>query len=635
MASSEISDNIGVASGGVYAERVSSVFFENTKLERNVARKAIEGVGAISLREAASAIFRNVSFIGNVGESSSALDIDGSGNVTFGGYLHMKSNVGGVSCSGAAICIQSVNYNFMENVLEASSGSFLDGIIRVVPRNTARVLNSNIKKKDFEGLRLLNGLPSKLEFVDVERLMFHDKLFELPLMVQVSDPFGNVVLLSGASVTLEFMGNITVEGDFQAVSSGGIAIFDDLRLTVAEYGVFTVRAILNSGFSDPEPFPTLTISVEPYVAPTSTTTSSGTQNITDGLSIGLITGVAVGCLALFGAASLLVLHKRQVTLTSISTHQSETKSIAKPEFTVDMTKTATAGFSKNLVLALPGYLRLAPSDFAIISDEVIGRGGSAVILKGILKAELEAKMGFKYLAVKVFQEKMVDDSIKYELALMSSLQNKSKHIIQLAGYTEQPLMIATKFYENGSLAQKIHDASFVYPEGFVHAMALGIAEGMAAIHRFSVVHFDLKPANVLLDEAMNPVIADFGIAKIIGTPNLVAGLRDSKIEGLTPSYAAPELLFTRMMTSELDKKADVYAYAITLWELIARTDIWIDEMGKRLGFESVKKLVLDGERPKLTPRHREYARLCEIIEEGWTALPAKRPSFDQIVVRLK
>ena len=64
-----------------------------------------------------------------------------------------------------------------------------------------------------------------------------------------------------------------------------------------------------------------------------------------------------------------------------------------------------------------------------------------------------------------------------------------------------------------------------------------MARAIAEAHQLGVVHRDLKPANVLLDENGRPKVADFGLAKILGSE---AGLTKSSAVLGSPSYMAPE-----------------------------------------------------------------------------------------------
>ena len=76
-------------------------------------------------------------------------------------------------------------------------------------------------------------------------------------------------------------------------------------------------------------------------------------------------------------------------------------------------------------------------------------------------------------------------------------------------------------------------------------VALGVAEGIAHLHRHSVMHRDVKPHNVLLDEACVAKVADFGIATRVG-------VEQPTPERGTLRYMAPEVVF-----AAYDFKADV------------------------------------------------------------------------------
>ncbi|MFF0226090.1 protein kinase [Streptomyces sp. NPDC004629] len=90
-----------------------------------------------------------------------------------------------------------------------------------------------------------------------------------------------------------------------------------------------------------------------------------------------------------------------------------------------------------------------------------------------------------------------------------------------------------------------------------------IADALAASHADGVVHRDLKPANVLLqqrDGRMNPLLTDFGIARLADSPGLT---RTHEFVG-TPAYVAPESAEGRPQTSAVD----IYGAGILLYELV-------------------------------------------------------------------
>ena len=88
--------------------------------------------------------------------------------------------------------------------------------------------------------------------------------------------------------------------------------------------------------------------------------------------------------------------------------------------------------SSRAVLAIPGYMKRTAKDFVIFEDEELGRGASAVIYRSAVTFQLERELGYKEIAVKVFKvggNQLRD--VKFELALLSALQKKSKHILEL------------------------------------------------------------------------------------------------------------------------------------------------------------------------------------------------------------
>ncbi|MCB9882348.1 MAG: protein kinase [Planctomycetes bacterium] len=94
----------------------------------------------------------------------------------------------------------------------------------------------------------------------------------------------------------------------------------------------------------------------------------------------------------------------------------------------------------------------------------------------------------------------------------------------------------------------------------VRAGAIRIARALHACHAQGVIHRDVKPSNVLLDEHLAPRLTDFGLARLRGTKRLT----ETHAAAGTPTYMAPEVL----RGEEPDERSDLWSYGILLWEWI-------------------------------------------------------------------
>ena len=82
------------------------------------------------------------------------------------------------------------------------------------------------------------------------------------------------------------------------------------------------------------------------------------------------------------------------------------------------------------------------------------------------------------------------------------------------------------------------------------------------------------------------------------------------------------------MVKELDKKADVYSFAISMWEVMSRRRIWT---GEKLDLIEIQARVMRGQRPDIDESMRkDYPALVKVIETGWLDVPFDRPTFEVI-----
>ena len=174
----------------------------------------------------------------------------------------------------------------------------------------------------------------------------------------------------------------------------------------------------------------------------------------------------------------------------------------------------------------------------------------------------------------------------------------------------------------GNLYQRIHDRNkrrITYIE--ILQIVNDIAEGLAYLHPF-VIHRDLKPQNILLDEEGRAKIADFGISKVKDPSK--SYLTQMTAENGTPMYMSPE----QMNGGKVDEKVDVYALGCIMNEMWTRRQPW---KNTNHFFQIILKVAVNGDRPWLDPETPEP--LKRLIKKCWHQDPHQRPSCAEILRR--
>ncbi|KAJ3679754.1 hypothetical protein LUZ60_017765 [Juncus effusus] len=190
----------------------------------------------------------------------------------------------------------------------------------------------------------------------------------------------------------------------------------------------------------------------------------------------------------------------------------------------------------------------------------IGHGGSGEVYKGFTHDEANLCVAVKKIDIKV-----LDETEKEFTAEVQTIgQTFHKNLVRLLGFCneESHRLVVYEFMSQGSLND------FLFFETRPNwnkrlQVALGIARGLLYLHEecnTQIIHCDIKPQNVLLDENLTPKISDFGLAKLLRTDQTRTntGIRGTK------GYVAPEWFKNVGITS----KVDIYSFGVILLEII-------------------------------------------------------------------
>ncbi|KAL5761279.1 hypothetical protein ACOSQ2_020117 [Xanthoceras sorbifolium] len=225
---------------------------------------------------------------------------------------------------------------------------------------------------------------------------------------------------------------------------------------------------------------------------------------------------------------------------------------------------------QNIEVFFRNYGSLAPkrysySDIKKMTNSLkikLGQGGYGGVYKGRLPDGRD-------VAVKVLNEsKGNGEEFINEVASIS--RTSHVNVVSLFGYCFQgrKRALVYEFVPNSSLEKFIYQKSPNYKQlkwEKLYQIALGIARGLEYLHRgcnTRILHFDIKPHNILLDEDFCPKISDFGLAKIFPGKESIISMTGARG---TIGYIAPEVCCRQF--GEVSHKSDVYSYGMMVLEM--------------------------------------------------------------------
>ncbi len=187
----------------------------------------------------------------------------------------------------------------------------------------------------------------------------------------------------------------------------------------------------------------------------------------------------------------------------------------------------------------------------------LGEGGMAAVYKAYQPA-ME-----RYVALKVLPRHIADNPefvVRFEREAKLLAQLQHPHILPVfdSGRSEGYAYIVMPFLHNGTLTDLLVGKPL--PLIQIRKVITQLGEALDYAHTRGLIHRDVKPSNVLMDESGNCLLTDFGLARMVESPiNLTTS---GAIMG-TPAYMSPE----QGSGQTIDGRSDVYSLGVILYEM--------------------------------------------------------------------
>jgi len=265
--------------------------------------------------------------------------------------------------------------------------------------------------------------------------------------------------------------------------------------------------------------------------------------------------------------------------------------------------------------------KVIPKENVLIAKKLrtgdkLGEGAFGIVYKGEYKRETVA---IKKVNKKMQASENALEEFKNEVYVMCAMKHENILKCIAASLKKPDVLLVTEFMKRGTLYDVLYKHHIKLTWSMIRKIALQVAEGMKYMHEeHGIIHRDLKSANILVDTGYNAKVGDFGLAGLERPPS------NTGVCG-TYQYMAPEILAGEPHT----EKSDVYAFGMVVNEMIAGSPPFagMDAM------QAAEQVLNNNIRPQIA-RHtmRNYA---EIIQSAWAAPPRARPTFAQLVEKIK
>jgi TolB-like protein/tRNA A-37 threonylcarbamoyl transferase component Bud32 len=190
--------------------------------------------------------------------------------------------------------------------------------------------------------------------------------------------------------------------------------------------------------------------------------------------------------------------------------------------------------------------------------EELGQGGMGKVYKAFDK-EVNVRVALKLVKPEIAADKNTIERFRNELKVAREISHKNICRMYDLGRDAETYFITMEYVSGEDLRSFIRRARRL-DTGTAISITKQICEGLSEAHRLGVVHRDLKPGNIMIDQEGNAKIMDFGIARSLKGK----GITGAGVMIGTPEYMSPE----QVEGKEADERSDLYALGVILYEMV-------------------------------------------------------------------
>ncbi len=190
--------------------------------------------------------------------------------------------------------------------------------------------------------------------------------------------------------------------------------------------------------------------------------------------------------------------------------------------------------------------------------DVVGKGGMGIVYKAE-DTKLKRNVALKFLPPELTTNKEAKDRFLIEAQAAAALSHPNICTIHEINEEEGKSFIAMEYVEGQSLKAKIDRGPLKTKDAL--DIAIQVTEGMEQAHKKGIVHRDIKSANIMVTDAGQAKVMDFGLAKVKGGTLLT---REGTTLG-TVAYMSPE----QARGEEVDHRADIWSLGIVMYEILS------------------------------------------------------------------